>query len=227
MNYSLDNVAVTGQPSRTASSTPVSGTPGTGSVEKTAVKGGGSPKIPKPGMAGTERTTVSDSRIVKNKGVSSGPSGTPPGTAGTSTSPSAARSTRYRAGEKAARQHITDPGKVVAAPGKAASSGQGTSGRQAEARSTRREKAHTERTTVENAVRRTSEQPGAAGLPSAGPVRHPGKAVPPAAGVSPPKRQGSSPARQETRQTSAPGRPQRAAAAPRSEEHTSELQSQR
>lgn len=206
--------AGTGQPSRTASSTPVSGTSGTGSVEKTVVKGGGSPKIPKPGMAGTERTTVSDSRIVKNKGVSSGSSGTPPGTAGTSTSPSAARSTRYRAGEKAARQHITDPGKVVAAPGKAASSGQGTSGRQAEARSTRREKAHTERTTVENAVRRTSEQPGAAGLPSAGSVRQPGKAVPPSAGVSPPKRQGSSPAQQETRQTSAPGRPQRAAAAP-------------
>ena len=195
---SQSSAAGTGQPSRPVSGAPVSGTP----------------KTVKPGMAGTGHSAVSDGGTVKNKGTTGRISGTSSGTADTGIPPTSARSTRYQTGEKAARQHITDPGKAAAAPGKAASSGQGTSGRQAEARSTRREKAHTERTTVENTVRRTSEPPGTAGIPSAGPVRQPGKAVPPAAGVSPPKRQGSSPARQETRQTSAPGRPQRAAAAP-------------
>lgn len=145
----------------------------------------------------------------------SGGSGTPqPGAAGTSAPPSATRFTRYQAGEKAVRRRTADPGKVAAAPGKGTVPGQSAPGRSTETRSTRREKVHSERATVEHTSRRTSEQPGTAGRPSAGSVRQPVKAVPPAVGVSPPKRQGSSPAQQETLRTSVPGRSQGNAAVP-------------
>lgn len=206
-------VAGTGQSSGPSRGTPTSGTPGTGSVEKTSVKGSGSPKIPKPGVAATGHSTTSDSRTVKNAGASGGRSGTPSGTAGTGASPSAARSTRYRAGEKPTRQRVTDPSKA-AVPSKGPPAGQSTSGRPAETRSTHREKLHSERTTVENTVRRTSEQPGAAGTPPTGSARPPGKVVPPAAGASPPRRQSSGPARQERGRSSASAVPPAASATP-------------
>ena len=204
---SQSSAAGTGQPSHPVSGTPVSGTPGTGAVEKTAAKGG-SPKTVKPGMAGTGHTAVSDGGTVKNKGTPSRISGMPSGTADTGIPPTSARSTRYQTGEKPARQHIADAAKTAAAPGKGTSAGQST--RPAETRSTHREKVHSERTTADNTIGRT----GAAGTPPIGSARQPGKAVPPAAGISPPKRQDSSPAQQEARQTSVPGRPRGTAAVP-------------
>lgn len=140
--------------------------------------------------------------------------GIPGGAAGTSTPPPAARSTRYQVGEKAARRRAAAPDKAAAVSGKGTIPGQSAPGRSTETRSTRREKVHSERTTVEHTSRRTTEQPGAAGKPSTGSVRQPGKAVPPAADVSPPKRQGSSPAQHENRRTSVPSRPPGNAAAP-------------
>ena len=157
----------------------VEGAPSTVTAEKTNVRRSGSPAAPRPDAAGT---------------------GAPS---------SATCSTRYQEGEKAVRQRAANPGKAAAAPSKTAPAGQNTQGHPAETRSTRREKVHSEHTTVEHTSRRTSEQSGAAGKPSTGSVRQPGKAVPPAAGVSPPQRQGSSPAQQETRRTSVPSRPQR------------------
>lgn len=204
---SQSSAAGTGQPSHPVSGTPVSGTPGTGAVEKTAAKGG-SPKTVKPGMAGTGHTAVSDGGTVKNKGTPSRISGMPSGTADTGIPPTSARSTRYQTGEKPARQHIADAAKTAAAPGKGTSAGQST--RPAETRSTHREKVHSERTKADNAIGRI----GAAGTPPIGSARQPGKAVPPAAGISPPKRQDSSPAQQEARQTSVPGRPRGTAAVP-------------
>ena len=204
---SQSSAAGTGQPSHPVSGTPVSGTPGTGAVEKTAAKGG-SPKTVKPGMAGTGHTAVSDGGTVKNKGTPSRISGMPSGTADTGIPPTSARSTRYQTGEKPARQHIADAAKTAAAPGKGTSAGQST--RPAETRSTHREKVHSERTKADNAIGR----PGAAGTPPIGSARQPDKAVPPAAGISPPKRQDSSPAQQEARQTSVPGRPRGTAAVP-------------
>ena len=163
---------------------PAGGTPSTVTAEKTNVRRSGSPAAPRPDAAGT---------------------GAPP---------SATRSTRYQEGEKAVRQRAANPGKAAAAPSKTAPAGQNTQGHPAETRSTRREKVHSERTTVEHTSKRTSEQSGAAGKPSAGSVRQPGKAVPPAAGVSPPQRQGSSPTQQETRRTSVPSRPPATASTP-------------
>lgn len=163
---------------------PAGGTPGTVTAEKTNVRRSGSPAAPQSGAAGT------------------------------SAPPSATRSTRYQEGEKTVRQRTANPGKAVTAPGKGSPTGQSTPGRLTETRSTRREKVHSERTTVEHTAKRTSEQSGAAGTPHGGLVCQPGKAVPPAAGVSPPKRQGSSPAQQEPRRTSVSGRPPEAAGTP-------------
>lgn len=174
---------------------------GAGTVQFSKPIGGASP-------AGTTPSTVTvEKTAVRHSGSPAAPQ---PGAAGTSVPPSATRSTRYQEGEKTVRQRTSNSGKP-AVPGKTAPAGQSTQGHPTETRSTRREKVHSERTMVEHTAKRTSEQSGAAGTPHGGSVRQPGKAVPPAAGVSPPKRQGSSPAQQETRRTSVPGRPPEAA----------------
>ena len=167
-----------------------------------------------PGVAGTNQPSQSANGV---SAVSSAPgtaSAEKPGAAGTGASTPATRSTRYQAGEKAVRQRAAEPGKAAAVPGKGAAPGQSAPGGSTETRSTRREKVHSERTTVEHTSRRTSEQSGTVGTPPTVPARPPGKVIPPAAGVSPPKRQGSSPAQQETRRTSVSGRPQGTAASP-------------
>ena len=172
---------------------------------------------PQPGTAGTGHAAALESSSVKKGAAPGSPAGVSPGAAGTTFS--AARSTRYKAEEKAVRQRSAAPGTsgtTAAAPGKGAPStraGSGQSSRtpEAEARSTRREKVHSERT--EHTVKHTSGQSGAAGTAPTGPVQQPsqaaqsGRLVPPVTGVSPPKRQGAGPARQESRQTSVPGKP--------------------
>lgn len=177
---------------------------GAGTVQFSKPAGGASPAHSTPGTETAEKT------ITKHNGSPAAPQ---PGAAGTGGVPSATRSTRYQEGEKTVRQRTSNSGKP-AAPGKTAPAGQSTQGHPTETRSTRREKVHSERTTVEHTSKRTNEQSGAAGRPSAGSVRQPSKAVPPAASVSPPKRQGSSPAQQETRRTSVPGRPPATAGTP-------------
>ncbi len=177
---------------------------GAGTVQFSKRAGGVSPARSTPGTVTAEKT------ITKHNGSPTAPQ---PGVAGTGGVPSVTRSTRYQEGEKKVRQRTSNSGKP-ATSGKAAPAGQSTQGHPTETRSTRREKVHSERSTVEHTLMRTSEQSGAAGKPSAGSVRQPGRAVPPPAGVSPPKRQGSSPAQQETRRTSVPGRPPEAAGTP-------------
>lgn len=211
---SRPGTAGTSRPSAPANgASPAGGAPGSASAEKSAVKGSGGLRTPQPGVAGTGHTTISETSSVKKGNSIGGVSGTSSGAAGTSTPPPAARSTRYQVGEKAARRRAAAPDKAAAVPGKGTAPGQSAPGRPTETRSTRREKVHSEYTTVEHTSRRTSGQSGAAGKPPAGSVRPSGKAVPPPAGVSPPKRQGSSPAQQENRRTSVPSRPPGNAAA--------------
>ena len=161
-----------------------------------------------PGVAGTNQPSKSANGVSAASGAPGTASAEKPGAAGTGASPSVTRSTRYQAGEKTVRQRAAESGKGAAVPGKGTVPGQSAPGRSTETRSTRREKVHSERTTVEHTSRRTSEQSGTAGTPPSGSARQPGRTVPPA------KRQGSDPVQQETRRTSVPGRPPGAADAP-------------
>ena len=161
-----------------------------------------------PGVAGTNQPSKSANGVSAASGAPGTASAEKPGAAGTGASPSVTRSTRYQAGEKTVRQRAAETGKGAAVPGKGTVPGQSAPGRSTETRSTRREKVHSERTTVEHTSRRTSEQSGTAGTPPSGSARQPGRTVPPA------KRQGSDPVQQETRRTSVPGRPPGAADAP-------------
>lgn len=175
------------------------------------------------GTAGTGRTSSAESGSIKrgttavsaDKAGGSHNDGRPAGSPSSPAAPLSARSTRYSAADRGKRQRSAGAGTGAASSVSAkrpsgTSSGQSTHAQQTETRSTRREKLHSERTTVENTIRRSEDRPGTAGKAASGPVRQSaqtpqaGRLVPPTAGVSPPKRQGSSTARQETRQTSVP-----------------------
>lgn len=177
------------------------------------------------GTAGTGRASAVEAGSIKrgaasasaDKAGSSRNDGRPAGSPSSPAAPSSARSTRYSAADKGKRQHSAGAGTGVASGVSARGlsgtpAGQSAHAQQTETRSTRREKIHSERTTVENTIKRSEDRPGTAGTAASGSARQSaqtpqaGRLVPPTAGVSPPKRQGSSTARQETRQTSVPTR---------------------
>lgn len=183
--------------------TPQPGAAGTNQLSKPA--NGTSPASSAPGTASAEKIAV--------KG-SDAPRGSQPGVAGTGISPSATRSTRYQAGEKAVRQRAADPSKAAAAPGKGTVSRQSAPGQPTETRSTRRESVHSERTAVEHCSKRTGEQSGTAGTLPSGSARQPGKTISLATSAAPPKRQGSSPVQQERSKSPASAGTPAAAATP-------------
>ena len=196
---------------------------GTATVPK--VTSGAGAGASRSGTAGTGRTSSAESGSIKrgttavstDKAGGSHNDGRPAGSPSSPAAPSSARSTRYPASDRGKRQRSARAGtgtaSGVSARGLSSTpAGQSTHAQQTETRSTRREKIHSERTTVENTIKHSEDRPGTAGKAASGSVRQSAQTpqaerlVPPTAGMSPPKRQGSSTARQETRQTSVSAR---------------------
>ncbi len=173
-----------------------------GAAGPSAGSGPGGPAAPRPGTAGTGSSTKSASASHRQARTGTTQDGS------TAQSNSAARSTKVTGHEKAQRPVVSSGG--TASP--PTLPGKGGHTKSTESRSTRRTTTES-RHTITTAETRSGSQPGAAGNAVPGQVRQPaqtppGRVVPPVTGVQPPKQARSSPARQETRQTSVPSWPQ-------------------